>query len=58
MTDEESREVDALKHQLEQLKEKNRRLEKKALEDSWRTSPDTSGGAFTQDEINRAKDWR
>lgn len=25
------------------------------LEQSWKLSPDTSGGAFTQDEINRCR---
>ena len=30
----------------------------KDVEQSWRDNPDRSGGQFTQDEINRAGEWR
>lgn len=30
----------------------------KASYDSWKTNPDRSGGAFTQDEIDNANAWR
>lgn len=29
----------------------------KAVEDSWRDSPDRMGGQFTEDEINRSQEW-
>ena len=29
----------------------------KATADSWATNPDRSGGAFTDEEINRAGEW-
>lgn len=30
----------------------------KATADSWALNPDRSGGAFTDEEINRANEWR
>jgi hypothetical protein len=30
----------------------------KATADSWALYPDRSGGAFTDEEINRANEWR
>lgn len=30
----------------------------KATADSWALNPDRSGGAFTDEEINRAGEWR
>lgn len=30
----------------------------KDVEQSWRDNPDRMGGQFTQDEINRAGEWR
>ena len=30
----------------------------KATEDSWALNPDRSGGAFTDEEINRSSEWR
>lgn len=30
----------------------------KDVEQSWRDNPDRSGGAFTDEEINRAGEWR
>jgi len=30
----------------------------KEVEQSWRDNPDRSGGAFTDEEINRAGEWR
>ena len=30
----------------------------KATADSWARNPDRMGGQFTQDEINRANEWR
>jgi hypothetical protein len=30
----------------------------KATQDSWALNPDRSGGAFTQEEINRGSEWR
>ena len=29
----------------------------KATHDSWRENPDRSGGAFTDEEINRGNEW-
>jgi hypothetical protein len=29
----------------------------KATQDSWALNPDRSGGAFTDEEINRSNDW-
>ena len=34
------------------------RKEAKDVEQSWRDNPDRMGGQFTQDEINRAGEWR
>ena len=31
---------------------------KKTIEQSWRDNPDRSGGQFTDEEINRAGEWR
>jgi hypothetical protein len=31
---------------------------KRTLEDSWRGQVDRSGGAFTEEEIRRATEWR
>ena len=30
----------------------------KDVEQSWRENPDRSGGQFTEEEINRANEWR
>jgi hypothetical protein len=30
----------------------------KATQDSWAQNPDRSGGQFTQEEIDRANEWR
>jgi hypothetical protein len=30
----------------------------KATADSWAVNPDRSGGAYTDEEINRADEWR
>lgn len=30
---------------------------KQAADDSWRDNPDRMGGQFTQDEIDRAREW-
>jgi hypothetical protein len=36
----------------DQLREEVKRLKQKDIENSWRESPDRSGGQFTQDELN------
>lgn len=33
-------------------------LERESVEASWRDNPDRSGGQFTDEEINRAGEWR
>jgi len=52
------------KQQAELLKENARlqkkiaELERKRNEGSWQDSPDRMGGCFTEEEINRANEWR
>jgi hypothetical protein len=38
------------------LKRRIKELEERAIEDSWRRSPDRSGGQFSDWEINRRGD--
>lgn len=40
------------------LRAELRRAREQAIEDSWSRNPDTSGGAFTQDEIDRSRGER
>lgn len=37
------------------LRAELRRAKEQAIEDSWIRNPDRSGGAFTQDEIDRSR---
>lgn len=50
-------ELDDLRAELARLKRKVVRLEKELSEHSWTTNPDRSGGAWTQEEIDRSKTW-
>ena len=40
------------------LRAENEELKLRLAEESWRTNPDRSGGAFTQQEIEEARTWR
>lgn len=40
------------------LRAELRRMNEKAIEDSWRRSPDRSGGQFSDEEIYRSRDER
>jgi hypothetical protein len=50
-------ELDDVKAELARLKRKVARLEKELSEHSWTTNPDRSGGAWTQEELDRSKGW-
>ena len=43
---------------IQQLQQENERLKTQAIYDSWKTNPDRSGGAFTDEEIRNATEWR
>ena len=52
-------ELELLRARIRFLENKNRVLEREASDNSWRLNPDRAGGAFSQDEIDRARDnWR
>ena len=50
--------IEELKLKLSMAEHRVRVLEQRSAEQSWRDNPDRSGGQFTQDEINRASEWR
>ena len=50
--------IDDLANLVDTLRAENHLLKQKSIEDSWARNPDTSGGAFTQDEINRSREER
>ena len=53
--------VEFLKINIDELKRILQDVEtccEKATADSWATNPDRSGGAFTDEEINRSSEWR
>jgi hypothetical protein len=43
--------IDSLVNAVEQFHKENERLKQRNLEDSWRNSPDRSGGQFSDSEI-------
>jgi hypothetical protein len=45
--------IDELKRILKDVEQ----CAKQASDDSWITNPDRSGGAFTDEEINRGNEW-
>lgn len=47
-----------LRKDLADAEAKIQRLEKRASDLSWQANPDRSGGAYTDEEICRATDWR
>lgn len=51
-------ELERVRAELEHERYKNRRLSKENLEYSFQVNPDTSGGAFTEEEIRRYLEWR
>lgn len=51
-------ELEYLQQKVNKLERDNARMQKRAIEDSWARNPDTSGGSFTQWEIDNATAWR
>ena len=54
-TVEERKFLDQMVDLLEHLLQDNQKLRDRNAEMSWTLYPDTSGGAFTQDEIDRSR---
>jgi hypothetical protein len=50
-------EIDRLLEKIRRLERKVRELENQRMVDSWTTNPDRSGGAWTQEELDRSKTW-
>lgn len=50
--------VEFLTINIDDLKKILADIEACATEQSWRDNPDRSGGQFTEDEIDRAGEWR
>ncbi len=50
--------VQHLENEIERLRATIIELQRQLSEQSWKLNPDRMGGQFTQDEINRAKEWR
>jgi hypothetical protein len=49
--------IEHLEHTILRLKRRVSDLEQKQSDYMWERYPDTSGGPFTQEEINRSKEW-
>lgn len=47
--------IQGMVNEIERLQAKIRRQDERLNEYSWTVNPDTSGGAFTQEEINRSR---
>lgn len=54
----EDTEIDRLLAKIARLERRVRELEAQRTADSWRTNPDRSGGAFTEDEKAGYWAWR
>jgi hypothetical protein len=50
--------IDELKRVLQDVEQCEPSLPGEGNNDSWITNPDRSGGQFTDEEINRAGEWR
>jgi hypothetical protein len=50
--------IDELKRILQDVEQCEPSLPGEGNNDSWITNPDRSGGQFTDEEINRAGEWR
>jgi hypothetical protein len=50
--------IDELKRILQDIEQCSPSLPGEGNNDSWITNPDRSGGQFTDEEINRAGEWR
>jgi hypothetical protein len=47
--------VQSMVNEIERLQKKIREQDKRLSDYSWTVNPDTSGGAFRQDEIDRSR---
>lgn len=51
-------EIERLQAKIRRLERRVRELEAQQWVDSWTTSPDRSGGAYTAQKISDANTWR